>query len=697
MKVLNKMKEMVGGCCVCSDERGWAENPLVYCDGHGCNVAVHQACYGIEKVPSGPWFCRKCESQERAARVKCELCPLKDGALKRTDSGGWSHVVCALFIPEAWFADVHTMEPIMLTNVPLDRFNRMCYICEENGKEVSKASAGACMQCNKNGCKENFHVTCAQAQGLLCEESGGYGDNVKYCGYCSYHYKKLKKDSNIKIIPAFKPIPADNATPDSTPEKGSNEPKVNISAEHKNRESLAARQLSGLTTTLSDGRSREHLGSVRSHNIRSCTVQSLSNNNKPDTDLKHADAKDEKPLLAPPSTSVTATTAPSPTSMESKRGSTRTPIDMKRMCNIKSETGRLFSTLPETHASVNPPVTTHIAFPTSLDGSTSGIASSHSCTPSPSDIEIMGRPRKTRAGSLDKDKKLRQGTKSGTVRQRNIKTSLSDDNDEHSLPNPKRTRIKSETISQPASTSTMPSASVATLGTQNLSVFGGEPHFPNPISRTPFLNSAAGLEKIEKLANGQSKPFLSGSFLGTDTTKSEIPGSMEELLERQWAQGLSFLMEQGQHFDIASLLKCLHQLKTENRQLEDYVGTLISRRDHLLAVNARLSLPFGTNQGCNPILEQSVNPSLLGHVTPNHLELSREEFSDDDDRSPINVVDTPDGVSSKHSPVTSGSQVSSCDLLRHQLFSPSLQTTTDQSGHSTSYSPVMDTTSDEKT
>ena len=35
-------REMVGGCCVCSDERGWDENPLVYCDGAGCNVAVHQ-------------------------------------------------------------------------------------------------------------------------------------------------------------------------------------------------------------------------------------------------------------------------------------------------------------------------------------------------------------------------------------------------------------------------------------------------------------------------------------------------------------------------------------------------------------------------------------------------------------------------------------------------------------------------------
>lgn len=39
---MKSMKEMLGGCCVCSDDSGWAENPLVYCDGQGCNVAVHQ-------------------------------------------------------------------------------------------------------------------------------------------------------------------------------------------------------------------------------------------------------------------------------------------------------------------------------------------------------------------------------------------------------------------------------------------------------------------------------------------------------------------------------------------------------------------------------------------------------------------------------------------------------------------------------
>ncbi|MBN3274208.1 AF10 protein, partial [Polyodon spathula] len=139
----NNMKEMIGGCCVCSDERGWAENPLVYCDGHGCNVAVHQ----------GNSFTSVFVTFER-----CELCPHKDGALKRTDNGGWAHVVCALYIPEVEFANVSTMEPIVLQSVPHDRYNKTCYICEEQGRE-SKAATGACMTCNKHGCRQAFHVT----------------------------------------------------------------------------------------------------------------------------------------------------------------------------------------------------------------------------------------------------------------------------------------------------------------------------------------------------------------------------------------------------------------------------------------------------------------------------------------------------------------------------------------------------------
>ncbi|XP_067354541.1 protein AF-17-like isoform X3 [Channa argus] len=67
-----------------------------------------------------------------------------------------------------------------------------CYICEDHGRE-SKAACGACMTCNRQGCRQAFHVTCAQMAGLLCEEEGPEADNVKYCGYCKHHYNKMQK------------------------------------------------------------------------------------------------------------------------------------------------------------------------------------------------------------------------------------------------------------------------------------------------------------------------------------------------------------------------------------------------------------------------------------------------------------------------------------------------------------------------
>ncbi|MGH0151067.1 UNVERIFIED_CONTAM: hypothetical protein FKN15_057435, partial [Acipenser sinensis] len=71
---------------------------------------------------------------------------------------GWAHVVCALYIPEVQFANVLTMEPIVLQYVPHDRYNKTCYICEDHGRE-SRAASGACMTCNRPGCRQAFHVT----------------------------------------------------------------------------------------------------------------------------------------------------------------------------------------------------------------------------------------------------------------------------------------------------------------------------------------------------------------------------------------------------------------------------------------------------------------------------------------------------------------------------------------------------------
>ena len=41
LKLGSDSEELVGGCCVCSDDQGFANNALVYCDGKGCTVACH--------------------------------------------------------------------------------------------------------------------------------------------------------------------------------------------------------------------------------------------------------------------------------------------------------------------------------------------------------------------------------------------------------------------------------------------------------------------------------------------------------------------------------------------------------------------------------------------------------------------------------------------------------------------------------
>lgn len=104
-------------------------------------------------------------------------------------------------------------------------------------------------------------------------------------------------------------------------------------------------------------------------------------------------------------------------------------------------------------------------------------------------------------------------------------------------------------------------------------------------SNQSSTNAASSFSSV--FSNSSSGSSSSG-VLGSGT----IPQTLDQLLERQWEQGSQFLMDQAQHFDIASLLSCLHQLRAENMRLEENVNTLLQRRDHLLAVNARLAIPL---------------------------------------------------------------------------------------------------------
>ncbi|UJR35760.1 hypothetical protein I4U23_028508 [Adineta vaga] len=194
-------EELVGGCCVCSDDQGFANNALVYCDGKDCTVACHTACYGIVSIPDGNWYCGRCEAGD--IRAPCRLCPTVEGAMKRTSDGGWAHVVCALYIPEVSFGDDTTMQPIILSKIPSTRFGQECSICTQNGRSKLISTSGACCACTVKNCSQVFHVTCAQANGLLCEDVRK--NNCQYPIYCEQHRPKLSKF--IRQITAFQYSP----------------------------------------------------------------------------------------------------------------------------------------------------------------------------------------------------------------------------------------------------------------------------------------------------------------------------------------------------------------------------------------------------------------------------------------------------------------------------------------------------------
>ena len=109
------------------------------------------------------------------------LCPNKSGAFKQTDDGRWSHVICALWIPEVQFANPVFLEPIDgLKNIPPARWKLLCYVCGQKGP---------CIQCSRQNCYLAFHVSCAQDSSLYMriEALDEVGGTLRKLAYCVNH------------------------------------------------------------------------------------------------------------------------------------------------------------------------------------------------------------------------------------------------------------------------------------------------------------------------------------------------------------------------------------------------------------------------------------------------------------------------------------------------------------------------------
>ncbi|KZZ88544.1 PHD finger domain-containing protein [Ascosphaera apis ARSEF 7405] len=139
-------------CAVCDDGDCENANAIVFCD--GCDLAVHQECYGVPFIPEGQWLCRKCQLMGPGSPC-CSFCPNTEGAFKQTNTSKWAHLLCAIWIPEVSLGNPSLMEPIIdVEKIPRGRWKLTCYICRQK--------MGACIQCANKNCFVAFHVTCAR-------------------------------------------------------------------------------------------------------------------------------------------------------------------------------------------------------------------------------------------------------------------------------------------------------------------------------------------------------------------------------------------------------------------------------------------------------------------------------------------------------------------------------------------------------
>ncbi|KAL8905481.1 MAG: hypothetical protein Q9171_006648 [Xanthocarpia ochracea] len=158
-------EEQDSKCAICDDGDCENTNAIVFCD--GCDLAVHQECYGVPFIPEGQWLCRKCQLIGRGTPT-CIFCPNTDGAFKQTNASRWSHLICAIWIPEVSLGNTTFMEPVMdVEKVPKPRWKLTCYICRQK--------MGACIQCGNKNCFIAFHVTCARRAKLFLKMKSTHG------------------------------------------------------------------------------------------------------------------------------------------------------------------------------------------------------------------------------------------------------------------------------------------------------------------------------------------------------------------------------------------------------------------------------------------------------------------------------------------------------------------------------------------
>lgn len=178
-------------CNICSFSHTTSTNSLLFCD--GCNVCIHQECYGVPIIPPGPWFCKACLHQVK--QLSCKFCLKNGGAFKMTSANKWGHVVCVLWNEKLFFRNLVFLEPI--EEPESRRYKKLeieCSICND--------FKGYHIKCAYIECNTHYHVTC----GI---EKDFYFDVENLISYCTLHdpRQELEYEKNLPFYPELKKRP----------------------------------------------------------------------------------------------------------------------------------------------------------------------------------------------------------------------------------------------------------------------------------------------------------------------------------------------------------------------------------------------------------------------------------------------------------------------------------------------------------
>ena len=197
--------DMEALCDICNDGEVTPQNRIVFCD--GCEIAVHQHCYGIPEVPFHQYHCQPCSEnvpneKYKPSELVCELCPRPGGVFvkvqpssgmllpqwptPRNQKSRWAHAICA------WAQNLSHPTTRDLSDL-FDRFGKegvRCCLCCDN--------RGTFTKCASEECSNYMHVTCARdsklcAYGMQLEitERDEGCTATQFEVYCEEHSKKV--------------------------------------------------------------------------------------------------------------------------------------------------------------------------------------------------------------------------------------------------------------------------------------------------------------------------------------------------------------------------------------------------------------------------------------------------------------------------------------------------------------------------